>query len=72
MQETLVAAIAALKAQGIRIAVDPSDMGADVYIATVPSGEKYELLASGLIKLEAAGKLNAAGLAETGHKIVSA
>jgi hypothetical protein len=42
MDKEVADAIAELKAQGITVAVDPSGRHADVYIATIPDGEKYE------------------------------
>jgi hypothetical protein len=64
MEQQIAVAIAVLKAQGIQVGVDPSGAHADVYVATLPSGEQYEFLAAGLLKLMADGKLTAAGLEE--------
>jgi len=68
MQGTIAEAIEELKAQGIKVEIEPSDMGPDVYIATAPNGDKYDFLASVLVKLKVDGKLNAAGLAQAAHK----
>jgi hypothetical protein len=57
-------AIAELKAQGIPVKVDPSGPQADLYIATAPNGEKYELNAAGLLDLKAKAKLHLEGLQE--------
>lgn len=64
MDKEVADAIAELKGQGIAVAVDPSGLHADVYIATVPNGEKYEFLAAGLLDLKTKGKLNLEGLQE--------
>jgi len=68
MKQEVAEAIAILKAQGVEVAVDPSGIHADVYIATVPNGDKYEFLAAGILKLKAEGKLTVAGLAESSTK----
>ena len=68
MQGTIAAAIEELKAQGIRVEIEPSDMGPDVYVATMPNGEKYDFLASILVKLKSDGRLNPDGLAQASHK----
>lgn len=65
MKQEVAEAIATLNAQGVEVAVDPSGVHADVYIATVPNGDKYEFLAAGILKLKAEGKLTVAGLAES-------
>ena len=64
MDEEVADAIAELKGQGIAVAVDPSDQNANVYIATVPNGEKYKFQAAGLLDLKRKGKLNLEGLQE--------
>jgi Lar family restriction alleviation protein len=68
MKQEVAEAIAILKAQGVEVAVDPSGAQADVYIATVPNGDKYDFLAAGILKLKAEGKLTVAGLAESSMK----
>lgn len=45
------AAIEHLQKNGIRVAVDPSGLYADVYMLTLPNGDEYECLAPGLLKL---------------------
>jgi hypothetical protein len=62
MDKQVAEAIAELKAQGIGVVVDPSGKRADVYIATTPNGEKYELLDAGLVKLKAEERLHLEGL----------
>ena len=62
MREEVAQAIAELKAQGIAVAVHPSRQRGDVYILTVPDGEKYEFQASGLLELKRSGRLNLEGL----------
>ena len=62
MDKEVADAIAELKAQGIAVAVDPSGRHADLYIATVPDGEKYEFAAAGLVDLKSKGRLNLEGL----------
>jgi len=69
MKQDVAEAIAVLKAQGVEVAVDPSGMHADVYIATVPNGDQYEFLAAGILKLKAEGKLTVAGLEESSKKL---
>lgn len=64
MRQEVVDAIAELKAQGISVAGDPSDRHSDIFVATAPNGEKYELPTSGLLDLKAKGKLNLEGLQE--------
>jgi hypothetical protein len=64
MDKQVADAIAELKAQGIPLAVDPSGSHADVYIATAPNGEKYQLHAAALLNLKAKGKLHLEGLQE--------
>jgi hypothetical protein len=64
MDKQVADAIAELKAQGIPLAVDPSDSHGDVYIATAPNGEKYKLSAAALLNLKAKGKLHLEGLQE--------
>jgi hypothetical protein len=64
MDKEVAAAIAELKAQGIPVKVDPSGPQADLYIATAPNGEKYELNAAGLLDLKAKAKLHLEGLQE--------
>lgn len=62
MDKQVAAAIAELKAQGIPVTVDPSGSQPDLYIATVPNGEKYRLNAAGLLDLKAKARLNLEGL----------
>jgi hypothetical protein len=62
MEIEVAEAIAQLKAQGIKVAVDSSGPQADLYIATAPNGEKYEFEAAGLLDLKAKAKLNLEGL----------
>lgn len=69
MKHEVAEAIATLKAQGVEVAVDPSGAHADVYIATIPNGDKYEFLAAGILKLKADGKLTVAGLAQSSTKL---
>jgi len=64
MEKEVADAIAELKAQGIPVAPDPSGRHADLYIATVPDGEKYQFDAAGLLDLKAKGRLNLEGLQE--------
>ena len=64
MDKDVVEAIAELKAQGIGVAVDPSASNANLYIATVPNGEKYKFNAAGLLDLKTKGKLPLEGLQE--------
>ena len=64
MDKEVADAIAELKAQGIPVRVDPAGRQADLYIATVPDGEKYELNAAGLLDLKAKARLNLEGLQE--------
>jgi hypothetical protein len=64
MDKEVAEAIAELKAQGIRVAVNPSGRHADVYVATTPNGEKYDFSAAGLLKLKAEEKLHLEGLQE--------
>ena len=64
MDKEVAEAIAELNAQGIPVAVDPSGRQADLYIATAPNGEKYELEAAGLLDLKAKAKLHLEGLQE--------
>jgi hypothetical protein len=68
MKQELAEAVAILKAQGIEVGVDPSGKHADVYVVTLPSGEEYEFLAAGILKLKAEGKLTAARLEEASSK----
>ena len=51
MDMQVKAAVEHLVKNGIRIAVDPSGLHADVYILTLPNGDQYECLAAGLLKL---------------------
>ncbi|HEY5211547.1 MAG TPA: hypothetical protein VIJ38_00835 [Acidobacteriaceae bacterium] len=62
MDKEVADAIAELKAQGIPVTVDPSGRQADLYIATVPDGERYEFNAAGLLDLKAKARLNLEGL----------
>jgi len=62
MSEDVARAVEELKAQGIAVAIHPSSQHADVYVLTVPDGEKYEFQASGLIELRRSGRLNLEGL----------
>ena len=71
MRESLSAAIAELKAKGFKVEVDPSELGADVYIITMPDGQQFEFLASGLLKLERDGRLDTGGITEIGRKSVA-
>jgi hypothetical protein len=64
MDKEVADAVAELKAQGIAVAVDPSDRHTDVHIATAPNGEKYKFSAAGLLKLKAEEKLHLEGLQE--------
>jgi NAD(P)H-hydrate repair Nnr-like enzyme with NAD(P)H-hydrate epimerase domain len=68
MKQEIAEAIATLKAQGVEVAVDPSGIHADVYVATIPNGDQYELLAAGFLKLKADGNLTVAGLQESSKK----
>jgi len=68
MEQEVAEAIAALKEQGISFAVDPSGARTDLYVARLPSGEHYEFLAAGILKLKNAGKLTAAGIEELHQK----
>jgi len=68
MKQEIAEAISILKAQGVEVAVDPSGIHADVYVATMPNGDQYEFLAAGILKLKAEGKLTVAGLAEASKK----
>jgi len=61
-------AIEHLTENGIRVAVDPSGIHADVYVLTLANGDQYECLAAGLLKL--AGAPPSVGLIEAvGKKI---
>jgi len=64
MDKEVAEAIAELKVQGIPVTADPSGRKADLYIATAPNGEKYELNAAGLLDLKAKAKLHLEGLQE--------
>lgn len=64
MQKEVADAIAELKAQGIPVTAAPSARQPDLYIATTPNGEKYELNAAGLLDLKAKARLNLEGLQE--------
>jgi len=64
MEKEVAEAIAELKAQGIGVAIDPSGNNAELYIATVPNGEKYRFNAAGLLDLKMKGKLHLEGLQE--------
>ncbi len=68
MKQEIAEAISILKAQGVEVAVDPSGIHADAYIATVPNGDQYEFLAAGILKLKVEGRLTVAGLAEASKK----
>jgi hypothetical protein len=63
MQKEASEAIAELKAEGLKVAGDPSGRP-DVYIVTTPNGEEYEFLAAALLNLRAKGTLNLAGVEE--------
>ena len=64
MEKEVADAIAELKAQGIKVAVDPSAQHEDGFIATTPNGERYPFLGAGLLDLKAKGKLHLEGLQE--------
>jgi len=64
MDQNLADAIAELQAQGIPVAVDRSEHGAEMYIATAPNEEKYELDGAALLELKAEGRLHLEGLQE--------
>jgi hypothetical protein len=64
MDKEVSDAIAELKAQGIPVAVDPSDRPGERFIATAPNGEKYEFESAGLLDLKAKAKLHLEGLQE--------
>lgn len=51
MDQDLKLAVEHLVKNGIRVAVDPSGIHADVYILTLPNGAQYECLAAGVKKL---------------------
>jgi hypothetical protein len=63
MDRELLQAMARLAKQGIRVDVHPNG-SADVLIAELPNGNRYEVPASGLVKLRNEGKLNAGGILE--------
>ena len=62
MEKELAEAIAILEAQGITVAANPTASHADIYVATVPDGEKYEFDSAGLLNLKAEEKLDLEGL----------
>jgi hypothetical protein len=62
MDKDLAEAIAELEAQGIMVTASPTASHADIYVATVPDGEKYEFDSAGLLNLKAESKLDLEGL----------
>jgi hypothetical protein len=58
MEKKVADAIAELKAEGIAVAVNPSEINGDLFIATAPNGEKYEIREAGILNLKAKGKLH--------------
>jgi len=64
MDKEVADAITEPKAQGIPVAVDPSGKHPDVYFATAPNGEKYQISAAALLNLKVKGTLHLEGLQE--------
>lgn len=68
MDRELKLAVEHLVKNGIHVAVDPSGIHADVYILTLPNGDQYECLASGVKKL-AGGDLGEHQISDVGKKL---
>jgi hypothetical protein len=68
MDSEVLNAMAKLTIVGIRVDLFQRDKHADLFIAELPNGDKYELLGAGLRRLQDEGKLSVAGVMEAGTK----
>jgi hypothetical protein len=60
------AVMARLANEGVRVDLDRSEKGGEVFIAELPNGIRYKFARSRLLKLMADGELNIPGIVEAG------
>lgn len=68
MDSDMNAIMARLANAGVRVDLDRSEKGGEVFIAELPNGVRYKFLRARLLKLMADGELTVPGIVEAGMK----